>query len=80
MNSISNGGTTGVRNDQFDLISILYHALEAAATYEGYIRDAEQSGDNELRQFFQDVQSQSRNLAERAQGLLASRLSQTATR
>jgi hypothetical protein len=71
---------TGTPNEHYDLVSILYHALEGATTYDTYIRDAEQCGDEELRQFFQEVKEQSIKLAERAKELLARRLSQPAMR
>ncbi|MBW4622522.1 MAG: hypothetical protein KME17_24590 [Cyanosarcina radialis HA8281-LM2] len=67
---------TGTSNAEYDLISILYHALEGATTYESYCQDAEQQGDTELQQFFQEVKEQSRQCAERAKTLLASRLAQ----
>lgn len=67
---------TGTRNEHFDLISILYHSLEAALTHETYCQDAEQCGDTELRQFFQEVKEQNRKCAERAKELLARRLAQ----
>ncbi|HEX3034751.1 MAG TPA: hypothetical protein VHT73_06385 [Thermodesulfobacteriota bacterium] len=57
-----------------NLISILYHALQGAETYNEYIRDAEQSGDNELAKFFRDVQEQERQRAERAKKLLTQRM------
>lgn len=65
---------TGTRNEQYDLISVLYHALEGASTYATYCEDAERSGDTELRQFFQEIIDQNRHCAERAKVLLAKRL------
>jgi hypothetical protein len=65
---------TGTRDEQFDLISALYHALESASTCEAYCQDAERTGDNELRQFFEEVKEQNRQCAERAKSLLAQRL------
>jgi len=67
---------TGTSNEQFDLISILYHSLEGTLAYETYCQDAEQSGDTELQQFFQEVKEQNRRFAERAKQLLASRIEQ----
>ncbi len=64
---------TGIQNTQFDLISILYHALEGAATYEQYIADADQANDKELVQFFRSVQAENCRRAERAKELLMSR-------
>lgn len=65
---------TGTRNEHYDLISILYHALESAAVYDTYIRDADWSGDTELREFFQEMKEQNRKVADRAKELLARRI------
>ncbi|MDC0709052.1 hypothetical protein POL68_11315 [Stigmatella sp. ncwal1] len=65
---------TGTRDEHYNLISSLYHLLEGAATCEQYIRDAQQSGDQELAQFFKDWQDEQRNLSERAKNLLGSRI------
>lgn len=79
MTTTTNGErVTGTRNEQYDLISILYHALEGAATYDTYIQDAEKCGDNELCQFFQEIKDQNSRIADRAKDLLARRLSQPA--
>lgn len=66
---------TGTQDEHYDLVSVLYHSLEGAATYEMYMHDAEEGGDTELSQFFQEIQEQERSRAERAKKLLASRLS-----
>ena len=42
---------TGTRDATYDVVSILYHALQGAETYQQYIQDAEQRGDQELGQF-----------------------------
>ncbi len=61
---------TGVSNTYYDLVSVLYHALEASQTYASYIRDAQASGNQQLVQFFQQVQQEDNNRAQRAQQLL----------
>jgi phage shock protein A len=66
---------TGTRNEQYNLVSVLYHCLEGSATYEQYIRDAQQAGDNDLANFFQEVKDTNSQLAERAKQLLGQRLS-----
>ena len=71
--------TTGTSDEQYDLVSVLYHALEGAATCEVYIQDAEEAGDGELTQFFQELREEENRRAERAKALLATRLSQQAT-
>ncbi|WP_426753435.1 hypothetical protein [Myxococcus sp. Y35] len=65
---------TGTRDAQYNLISALYHLLKGASTSEAYIRDAENTGDPELAQFFRDWQEEQRHLAERAKNLLGARL------
>jgi hypothetical protein len=69
---------TGTQNTTYNLLSIIYHALQGAETYEMYINDAEQSGDTELAQYFRDVRDQNVKRAERGKQLLAARLSQDA--
>ncbi len=54
----------------YNLVSVLYHALEGGQVYDQYIRDAEREGDDELAQFFRDVQREDQQRSERAQGLL----------
>jgi hypothetical protein len=39
---------TGVRDEHYNLVSILYHTLQGAETYDTYISDAEGAGDQEL--------------------------------
>lgn len=66
---------TGTSDVTFDLVSILYHALQVAETYDQYIKDAEQGGDSDLAQFFQDTKEENSRRAERAKQLLAKHLS-----
>ena len=66
--------STGASNVVYDIVSLLYHELEAGATTELYIRDAQQAGDNELVQFFQKVLQEHRQCAVQAQQLLTQRL------
>jgi hypothetical protein len=67
---------TGTQDTTYNLLSIIYHALQGAETYEKYINDAEQSGDTELAQFFRDVRDQNVKRAEHGKQLLAVRLKQ----
>lgn len=67
-------GNTGTRDVTFDLVSILYHALQGAETYDQYIKDAEQGGNSELAQFFRDTKEENRRRADRAKQLLAQQL------
>jgi hypothetical protein len=66
---------TGTKNEQYDLISVVYHTLECAVTYEQYIEDARAVGDDELMSFFEELQSNSCQMAEKGKQLLKKRLS-----
>lgn len=65
---------TGVKNEHYDLISVAYHALEAGIRYNTYIKDAEESGDQELAEFFRHLKQQTCDDAQKAQQLLAKRM------
>lgn len=67
---------TGASDVTYNLTSVLYHALQGAENYERYAHDAEQENDSDLAAFFKEVQQQERSRAEKAQRLLAQRLSQ----
>ena len=62
--------TTGTRDEHYNLVAVLYHALEGADTIESYILDAEATGDEQLASFFREAQDTYRRLAERAKKLL----------
>lgn len=47
---------TGTRDETYDLVSVLYHALQGAQTAMQYVQDAEREGDPELVRFFRDAQ------------------------
>jgi hypothetical protein len=70
-------GNTGVPNTLYDLVSVMYHALEGGQTYSQYISDAQQSGDQELAQFFQQVQQEDSRRAQLAMQFLAQRAGQS---
>lgn len=63
-----------VRDKNYDLISVLYHALQGAETLTSYIADAERANDEELRGFLQDTEQRYRAVANQAKKLLAGRL------
>lgn len=69
-------GNTGTRDTTYDLMSVIYHALQGAETYGQYINDAEQNGDQELAQFIRDARDECVRRAEQGKQLLAGRLSQ----
>ena len=54
----------------YNLVSVLYHALESAQTVSSYIRDAEQSNNQQLAQFFRQVHQDANQQAEQARQLL----------
>jgi rubrerythrin len=64
---------TGISNARYNLVSVLYHALEGGATYDKYVQDAEQEGDQELADFFRQVQQEDANRAQQAKSLLDQR-------
>lgn len=57
---------TGARNGEYNLVSVLYHALHGAETCEMYALDAETAGNDELTSFFRNVQATHRQVAEQA--------------
>jgi rubrerythrin len=67
-------GNTGTQDATYNLISVIYHALQGAETYEQYIEDAEQQGDEDIAQFFRDARDESTARADRGKQLLATRL------
>ena len=64
---------TGTANTIYDLSSVLFHALEGGASYDQYIHDAEEAGDQELADFFRRVRDEDSMRADEAQLLLAER-------
>lgn len=68
---------TGTKDENYDVISVLHHCLRGASEVGKYLQDAEQSGDQELVDFFRDYQESQRDLAERAKNLLGARLMRT---
>jgi rubrerythrin len=65
---------TGTPNVTYNLVSILYHALQGGENYAVYARDAEESGDGELADFFRQLVEEERNRADRTKQLLKNRL------
>jgi hypothetical protein len=66
--------TTGTRDEHYDVISVLYHALQGADTCATYLQDAERAGNQDLIQFFREVQGTYRQLADQSKTLLRQRL------
>jgi hypothetical protein len=72
--SMANEHVTGTRDEHYDVVSVLYHALHGAWNYDEFIQDAESNDDQELAQFFRDVKRENQERAERAKALLAQRV------
>jgi hypothetical protein len=62
--------TTGTRDEHYNLVSVLYHALNAADTCNHYAMDAQAAGDERLAAFFRETQDIQTQVAERAKELL----------
>jgi hypothetical protein len=60
----------------YDLISVMYHALQGCEAYEQYANDAEQAGRQDLAQFFREALQENERRAQRGQQLLAQCLQQ----
>lgn len=63
----------GTRDEHYNLISVLYHALHGAENCEIYAADAETTGRGELAAFFREAQVMHAALAEQAKGHLGIR-------
>lgn len=65
---------TGERDENYNLVSVLYHALQSAETMGQYVSDAQQADDDELASFFDEVRQNDVRVAQRARMLLVDRL------
>ena len=63
----SSSEETGTRDDTYDVISVVYHALQGAENCQIYAEDAE---DAQLRDFFQKACDQQRQLADQGKQVL----------
>jgi rubrerythrin len=64
---------TGISDTVFNLGSVFYHAAEGGQVYAKYIEDAEREGDQELVEFFHEVQQQDAKRAQKAKELISRR-------
>jgi hypothetical protein len=62
--------TTGTRDEHYNLVSVLYHALQGADTSDHYAMDAEAAADERLAGFFRETQQLQTEVAERAKEML----------
>jgi hypothetical protein len=58
---------TGTRNETYDVIAVLYHALQGAENCQTYIKDAQEGP---ARQFFEQAQQMQRQLADEGKQIL----------
>lgn len=65
-------GATGTRDEHYDLISVLYHALHGAETAEVYAADAEATGDERLAAFFREARGRTWGWPNKRRGCSAS--------
>jgi hypothetical protein len=70
--SAATGGGTGQRTPDvtYDLVSVVYHALQGCQTYQQYAQDADEAGQPEVAQFFNEVMQEDQRRADRGQQLL----------
>ena len=71
---------TGTRDVTYDLISILYHSLQAAETCEQYEKDARDEGQSEIAAFFRSVLDGNCRFADDAKALLQKRFAESGGR
>jgi rubrerythrin len=64
---------TGISDTVFNLGSVFYHAAEGGQVYAKYIEDAEREGDQELVEFFREIQQQDAKRAQKAKQLISRR-------
>jgi hypothetical protein len=58
---------TGTRNETYDVIAILYHALQGAENCQTYLQDAQ---DGQIRDFIQQALQSQRQLADQGKQVL----------
>jgi hypothetical protein len=61
---------TGTRDEHYNLVSVLYHALNAADTCDRYALDAEAASDERMTAFFRKTQTLQTGVAEEAKRYL----------
>ncbi len=69
---MSDQQATGTSDPTYNVISVVYHALQGAETIQKYLDDA--NTDEDLKTYFQQVQQGYRRAAEMGKQLLAQRI------
>ena len=62
------------KDKNYDLVSVLYHALSGADSCRTYLEDAKKAGDVELADFFLGAMEQYEAVAQKAKDLCKPRL------
>ena len=62
------------KDKNYNLISALYQASENVETLKSYVQDAEQEGDQELVEFFNEILENNQRAAQRAKEMLVPHL------
>lgn len=65
---------TGTADVTYNLVNVLYHALQGGENYALYARDAEEAGDRDLAQFFRQLVDEEKKRADQAKKRLKHRL------
>jgi hypothetical protein len=71
-NTMSDQQATGTSDPTYNVISVVYHALQGAETIQKYLDDS--GTDDELRKFFEQVQQGYRRAADGGKQLLVKRI------
>ncbi len=69
---MSDQQATGTSDPTYDIISVVYHALQGAETIQKYLDDS--STEDELRTYFEQVQQGYRRAADKGKQLLVQRI------
>ena len=65
---------TGIPDAEYNLIGVLYHALQGVEAAEMYLEDAEEDGDEDLLDYLREVSDSYRELAQRGRDLRVRKL------
>jgi hypothetical protein len=63
-----------LKDKDYDLISVVYHASQGVETCRQYALDAKSEGDQDAATFFEEVREQYANMARKGKDLLKPRL------
>lgn len=69
---MSDQQATGTSDPTYDIISVVYHALQGAETIQKYLDDS--NTEDELREYFEQVQQGYRRASDKGKQLLVQRI------